>query len=64
MSQMIENAERFHRVYANLPLGLREDIIAVIDGEPVTWKVARLEISAGTAAGEKILEFLIKLDLI
>lgn len=50
------NKEKFFRVYANLPLNLREEIILVIDDEPVTWKVAYLEISNDTKLGKQILE--------
>lgn len=56
--------ERFFKVYANLPLGLREEIILVIGNEPITWKVAYLEISENTKLGEKILEKLEALEFI
>ena len=55
---------RFMRVYSDLPLKLRGEIIAVIDGEPVTWNVAYQEIAHGTEKGKKILEKLIKLKII
>ena len=58
------NKERFFKVYANLPLNLREEIILVIDDEPLTWNVAYLEISEDTPLGKRILEKLEALELI
>ena len=55
---------RFMRVYSNLPLKLRGEIVAVIDEEPITWNVAYQEIGHGTEKGRKILEILIKLKII
>lgn len=56
--------EKFFKVYANLPLNLRDEIILVIDDEPITWKVAYLEISNNTKLGRRILEKLGALELI
>lgn len=56
--------EKFFKVYANLPLNLREEIILVINDEPITWKVAYLEISEDTPLGKRILEKLEALELI
>jgi hypothetical protein len=55
---------RFMRVYSNLPLKLRGEIIAVIDDEPITWNVAHQEIAHDTEKGKKILDILIKLKII
>ena len=60
----LKDAHLFHRVYPNLPLNERSNAIAVINNEPVNWKVARLEIEAGTEVGGKILEQLKNLKLI
>ncbi len=48
--------EKFMKVYANLPVPEREQIIAVIDDEPYSWKQAYNEIQNDTNLGEKILE--------
>lgn len=56
--------EKFFKVYANLPLNLREEIILVIGSEPITWKVAYIEISEDTPLGKRILEKLEALELI
>jgi len=47
--------ERFFKIYANLPINMRKEIIAVVDGEPITWNVANQEMSNNTKLGEKIL---------
>jgi len=55
---------RFMKVYPNLPLAERDMTCCVIDGEPITWKLAYQEISAGTDLGERIQLELEKLGLI
>jgi len=56
--------ERFYRVYNNLPMNLREEVIIVVTDEPITWKVARLEIDGNTAVSKIILEKLEALNII
>ncbi|MCL4374610.1 hypothetical protein M1523_01975 [Patescibacteria group bacterium] len=59
------NKERFFKVYSNLPVNLRQEIILVLpEVGPVTWQVGYLEISAETKLGEKILEKLIQLKIV
>jgi hypothetical protein len=56
---------RFLKVYANLPINLRDDIILVLDGYgPITWNVAFIEINNNTKLGEIILEKLISLKIV
>lgn len=56
--------DKFYKVFANLPLGLREEIVVVVDNEPISWRVAKLEIDNGTEVGKKILEKLEALKII
>lgn len=57
--------ERFFKVYANLPLNLRNEVILVLpDTGPITWQVAYLEISNDTKVGTHILSKLIELNII
>jgi len=57
--------EKFLKIYANLPLGIRQEIILVLeDGKPITWNVAFIEVEASTPLSEKILEKLEKLKII
>ena len=57
--------DRFFKVYANLPLNLRNEIILVLpERGPITWNVAYLEISNDTKVGEDILKRLIELAIL
>ena len=57
--------EEFLRIYANLPLGIRQEIILVLDdGKPITWNAAFVEIEAETPLSEIILEKLERLKII
>lgn len=60
--------ERFYKIYANLPLSIRDEIVAVIDKdgqkEPITWRVAKFYIDEQTKQGEEILEKLKGLKII
>ena len=51
-------------MYANLPINVRKEIIAVVDKEPISWEVAYREISNDTKLGVRILEKLIELEVI
>ncbi len=55
---------KFYKTYANLPLGLRNEIIAVLDNEPVTWNAVKIEIENDTPKGKILLEKLLKLKII
>jgi len=56
---------RFRRIYANLPINLRDEIILVIPEKgPITWNVAYLEIENETRLGKIILEKLEELKII
>lgn len=56
--------ERFYKVYNNLPLNLREEVVLVVNNEPVTWKVAKLEIDQDTPLSREILGKLSSLEII
>ncbi len=58
--------ERFFKVYANLPVNVREEVILVLAEAkgPITWNVAYLEMSSGTAPAKTILDKLIKFDFV
>lgn len=56
--------EKFYKIYNNLPLNLREEIILVIDNEPLTWKVAKIEVDQETKLSQTILEKLTSLKII
>ena len=56
--------EEFYKIYNNLPLNLREEVILVISDEPITWNVAKLEIDQNTKLSLEILEKLSALKII
>lgn len=67
MSQVkkISSRQSFLKIYANLPLGIREEIICVLDRDkPITWNVAYLEIKNNTQLGGEILRKLEELKII
>jgi hypothetical protein len=56
--------EKFYFTYNNLPLPLRDEVILVLNEEPITWKLARLEIEQDTALSKEILKKLNELSII
>jgi len=62
---MLGTKEQFLKIYANLPLGVRQEIILTIDdNKPITWDVAFIEINNNTELSKSILEKLHKLKII
>jgi hypothetical protein len=60
-----EKSTRFLKVYSNLPLEVRKEIIYITgDEEPITWNVAFLEVQAKTDLAVDILEELVELEII
>lgn len=57
--------ERFLKIYANLPIPVRDGVIYVDEEKrPISWNVAYLEIEQKTELGDKILSRLQSLDII
>lgn len=62
---MLMLKERFLKIYANLPINLREEIILVLpDKGSITWNIAYLEVKHDTELGEEILKKLDELGII
>lgn len=55
---------RFMKVYSDIPINIRREVIAIFNEEPISWNVAFIEIKNETALGEKILNKLIALGFI
>ncbi len=56
---------KFLRTYANIPMGIRNDICGVhSDKGPFTWNVAYIEIEQKTPLGDWMLSYLRGLSLI
>lgn len=61
----VMDKSKFLKVYANLPINLRNDVILVLDSYgPITWNVAFIEIDNDTELGKIILEKLINLKIV
>ncbi len=57
--------ERFLKVYANLPLPVREEVVFIDENQsPISWNVAYLEVVNNTELGKKILDKLNELKII
>ena len=56
---------QFLKVYANLPFGVRKEIICVLDDwGTISWFVAYLEVKEKTKVSWQILRYLKKLEII
>lgn len=55
---------KFRRAYANIPLPLRSDICCVINDEPMSWQVVKIEVDNNTKIGYKTVGQLVKLKII
>ena len=60
----MDKKSEFLQIYANLPLNVRTEIIAVVGGEPVTWNSTKIEIENDTQKGLEILKQLEDLGII
>jgi len=60
----MDKRTKFLKIYANLPLGERSEVVVVVDNEPLSWNAAHLEVEQNTPTGKKILEILTKLEIL
>lgn len=56
--------DRFLKVFSNLSIDMRKEIIIVLDDQPISWNVAYEEIMKETKLGEKILKKLLEGEFI
>ena len=57
--------DRFLKVYSNLPVKVREEIIFVMDKKgPISWYVAYIEVNNNTELSHEILKTLGELNII
>jgi len=61
---MLKGKEDFFKVYSNIPLEERKNVVAVVDDQPISWALAYQEIKNETEMGEKILKILKELGII
>ncbi len=60
----MEPRERFLKIYSDMPLNLRKEIVIIVDKEPITWNVAYLEVFNNTEKSKTILKKLQELKII
>ena len=60
----MENNQEFFRVFSNVPIDERDNVVVIIEGEPISWRLAYIEIKNNTKRGEKILKTLKELEVI
>ncbi len=60
----MQHTDRFLKVYSNLPMNVRKEIVLVIDNQPITWSVAYNEITNKTRLGGEILKKLVELEIV
>ncbi len=60
----MEKREKFLKIFANLPLPIRDEIILSLEEKPLTWNVAYIEIVNDTLLSKEILEKLEKIGII
>lgn len=56
--------DKFYKIFGNLPIATRDEIILYLKGDGVSWRVAKLEIDNDTALSKIILEKLEELRII
>ncbi len=56
--------EDFFKVYSNIPLEERNNVVVVVKNQPISWVLAYQEIKNDTELGQKILNILKELDII
>lgn len=55
---------KFLKVVANVPIPLRDEIIAVVDNENISWRVAEAEVKKDASTSKVILEQLKKMGVL
>lgn len=56
--------EEFFKIYANLPIEERKNVVVVIDKQPISWNIAYLEIKNSSKLGQQILNILKALNIL
>ena len=60
----MKEKEDFFKIYSNIPIEERKNVVVVIDEQPISWSLAYQEIKNETELGEKIFKILKELDII
>ena len=60
----MEMKEEFFKIYANLPIEERNNVVVVISNQPISWNIAYLEIKNNTGLGQQVLKILKELGIL
>jgi hypothetical protein len=55
---------KFYKMYGNLPIPVRKEIVTVVDNEPMSFSVIKLELDNETQMGYKALDSMLKMKLL
>jgi len=61
---MDELESRFYKTFANLPLGVRDEIVLVMNNQPMTWNVIKLEVEIKSKLSKEALKLMDELKLL
>lgn len=65
MDERERKKAQFNKTYANIPLGLRDEIVVILENNiPLSWNAAKIEIDNDTDRVDDILDKLSKLGLL
>lgn len=60
----MDKSSLFNKIYANLPIGMRGEIVVVVDDIPMTWNVIYVEVQNSTPLAAKALNKLHKFGIL
>ena len=60
----MKEKQDFFKIYSNIPIEERKNVVVVTDEQPISWSLAYQEIKNETELGEKIFKILKELDII
>lgn len=61
---IMEKEEDFFKVYSNIPIDERNNVVVVVEKQPISWHLAYQEVKNKTKLGNKILKILKDLEII
>lgn len=64
MNVVMEGDQDFFKVFSNVPVEERDNVIVIIGSDPISWKLAYLEIKNNGKRAGKILKTLKELEII
>ena len=55
---------RFYKTFADLPLGVRDEIVLVLNGQPMTWNVIKFEVDVDSKLSKEALKLMSELKFL